>query len=128
MNSNEGNAVMNRVSYGVALKLILSGVLVGGLSACGGGGGGGNSDDVDLRAAYDRLNQECMTYADVDRAVGRSPDEVPHAYMRRWRSGNQTLTVNFALTRSGGYVPNSVAWDEVPGGELERGLDPNKCE
>lgn len=109
-------------------RLALAAVLSASLAACGGGGGGDGSDGVDLRAAYDRLNQDCMTYADVDRVVGRSPDEVPHAYMRRWRSGNQTLTVNFALTRSGGYVPNSVVWDQVPGGELERGFDPNKCD
>lgn len=128
MKSNEGNAVMNRVIYGVALKLTLSGVLAASLSACGGGSGGDSSDDVDLRAAYDRLNQNCMTYADVDRAVGRSPDEVPHAFLRRWRSGNQTLTATFVVLRSGEYVSNGIDWDEVPGGELERNFDPNKCE
>jgi len=108
--------------------LALAAVLSASLAACGGGGGGDGSDDVDLRAAYDRINQNCMTYADVDRAVGRSPDEVPHAFLRRWRSGNQTLTATFAVLSSGGYVSNGVDWDEVPGGELERNFDPNKCE
>ncbi|MFC3685895.1 hypothetical protein [Hydrogenophaga luteola] len=123
MNSNEGNAVMNRVSYGVALKLILSGVLVGGLSACGGGGGGGSSDDVDLRAAYDRINQKCMTYSDVEKAVGRSPDEAPHSGRRNWYSGNQQLFVTFAERDPKPAVVNAVSWNEVPGSELVKGFE-----
>lgn len=44
------------------------------LAACGGGGGGDDSDEIDLRAAYDRV-VEGMTIAQVIRAVGRDPSE-----------------------------------------------------
>lgn len=40
----------------VKVRLALAAVLSASLAACGGGGGGDGSDDVDLRAAYDRIN------------------------------------------------------------------------
>lgn len=103
-------------------RLALAAVLSASLAACGGGGGGDSSDDGDLRAAYDRINRDCMTYADVERAVGRQADEAPTAGRRRWNSGDENLTVIFAQLRSGTYVASSTNWDVVPGGELEKGF------
>jgi hypothetical protein len=105
-------------------------VLAAGLTACGGGGGGDSSDDVDLRAAYDRINRDCMTIAEVERAVGRSADETPSNSRRRWVSGNQSLSVTFAQLNSitfnsGTFVANGATWDIVPGGELEKGFQLN---
>ncbi len=102
------------------LRMGAGGVLAVGLAACGGGGGDGDSGDVDLRAAYDRINRNCMTYADVDNAIGRSADETPTASRRRWVSGNQNLTVLFTELNSGTYVVGVAIWNIVPGGELEK--------
>lgn len=105
-----------------ALVVVLSAVL----GACGGGSGGDSSDDVDLRASYDRINQECMTYSDVERAVGRAADEAPDRGRRNWTSGNQRLYVTFAEIGSNSAVISGVTWDEVPGGELVKSF-PIEC-
>jgi hypothetical protein len=94
--------------------------LAAGLTACGGEGGGDSSDDVDLRAAYDRINRSCMTYSDVEKAVGRSADEAPHSGRRNWVSGNQQLFVTFAERDPKPAVISGVTWNVVPGGELDK--------
>lgn len=108
---------------GRGLKRLIVGAAVAlTLAACGGGGGGG-SGDGDLRAAYDRINRACMTYSDIDQAVGSPANEMPSAGRRRWTAGNQDLTVIFAQLRSGTYVASSTTWNIVPGGELEKGFE-----
>lgn len=119
---------VKRSSPRATMKVAMAGLLIAGLSACGGGGGGDSSDDVDLRAAYDRINRTCMTFADVDAAVGRPADEVPNSGLKRWESGNQRLTVTFAELRSGVSVSNGVTWNEVPGRELSKDFSPNVCD
>jgi hypothetical protein len=111
---------VKRSSPRTTVKVAMAGLLIAGLSACGGGGGGDSSDDVNLRAAYDRINRDCMTYSDIDRAVGRTADETPNAGRRRWVSGNENLTVLFTSLRSGTQVAGVAIWDIVPGGELEK--------
>lgn len=103
-------------------RLALAAVLSASLAACG-GGGGDSSDAVDLRAAYDRVNRACMTYSDVEKAVGRPADEAPHSGQRNWFSGNQQLYVTFAQRDPKPAVVSGVAWNEVPGGELVKGFE-----
>lgn len=118
---------MKRSIPRTTVKLAMAGLLIAGMSACGGGGGGDSSDDVDLRAAYDRINRSCMTFADVDKAIGRPADDVPSAGRKRWESGNQRLSVTFAVLSSGLSVSNGVTWTELPGRELSKDFDPNVC-
>lgn len=126
-----GQRKSGRVKRGIArtkVKLALAGLLIAGLSACGGGGGGDSSDDVDLRAAYDRINRNCMTHADVEKAVGVSPSSSPNSGRRNWTAGNQRLDVTFARLDNGVYVSNGVQWRIIAGEELEKGFDPNACQ
>lgn len=111
---------MKRSTPRTTVKLAMAGLLIAGMSACGGGGGGDSSDEVDLRAAYDRINCACMTYSDVEKAVGRSADEAPHSGRRTWVSGNQQLFVTFAEREQRPAVISGVTWNVVPGGELDK--------
>ena len=87
-----------------------------------GGGGGSESDDIDLRAAYDRIVAG-MSEKDVIRAVGREPNGVD---IRRydWSDGNgQLLLVRFLSDDSG--IVSSVDWNKltVPTGSLNKRFD-----
>lgn len=111
---------VKRSSPRTTVKLAMAGLLIAGISACGGGGGGDSSDDLDLRAAYDRINRSCMTYSDVEKAVGRPADEAPDSGRRNWASGNQQLFVTFAERDPKPAVISGVTWNVVPGGELDK--------
>ena len=106
----------------MVLRMGAGGVLTVGLVACGGGGGGSESDDIDLRAAYDRIVAG-MSEKDVIRAVGREPNGVD---IRRydWSDGNgQLLLVRFLSDDSG--IVSSVDWNKltVPTGSLNKRFD-----
>jgi hypothetical protein len=103
----------------------LAAVLTAGLAACGGGGGG--SDDVDLRAAYDRINRACMTISDVEKAVGVPPTSAPNDGNRIWTSGDQRLQVQFTPLDSL-IVAGAVTWDLIPGQQLTKGFGIQECE
>lgn len=111
---------VKRSSPRTTVKVAMAGLLIAGLSACGGGGGGDSSDDVDLRAAYDRINRDCMTYADVEKTVGRPADNSPHSETSHWVAGNERVTVYFVPLGSGKYVISSAFWRKTPGSELEK--------
>jgi hypothetical protein len=120
MVSKSNTSLMKKGDRRITLRLALAAVLTAGLAACGGGGGG--SDDVDLRAAYDRINRDCMTYTDVEKAVGRTADEAPNAGRRNWRSGNQQLFVTFGPgnSASGTFYAGTVTWNLIGSQELVR--------
>jgi len=83
------------------------------VSGCLGGGGGGDSDDgVDLRAAYDRI-QEGMSHADVARAVGVQPSNPENKFTQYWNSGSQNMTVTFADWGEQGWLVGGVRWYQV---------------
>lgn len=105
-------------------RLALGGTAALVLAACGGGGGG--DDDgaaLDLRAAYDRV-QEGMDHEEVNKAVGGTPLDVSD-FSRVWRSGNQSLYVSFDKLRSGEFYVVGVQWSQIGGGELTETFDPN---
>ncbi len=125
MVSKSNTSLMKKGDRRITLRLALAAVLTAGLAACGGGGGG--SDDVDLRAAYDRINRTCMTHSDVVNAVGVEPSSAPNNENRIWRSGDQRLFVTFAVVDSGVFVINGAQWVLLPANELEKGFNPNVC-
>ncbi len=75
------------------LRMGAGGVLAVGLAACG-GGGGDDSDDIDLRAAYDKI-VDGMTRADAIRIVGRNPNSESSDRTMYWSDGKgQQLDVD----------------------------------
>lgn len=75
-----GRSIANRRSRGVAVLVGYGLALV--LAGCGGGGGGPGEEDsgggsmnttIDLRAAYDRLNQCGLTIDEASAVVGARP-------------------------------------------------------
>ncbi len=125
MVSKSNTSLMEKGDRRITLRLALAAVLTAGLAACGGGGGG--SDDVDLRAAYDRINRACMTIAEVESAVGVPATDTPNDGNRIWTSGNQRLAVFFVPTDTTN-VAGVVKWDLIPGQQLEKRLEIQGCQ
>ncbi len=125
MVSKSNTSLMEKGALRTTLRLAWAAVLTAGLAACGGGGGG--SDDVDLRAAYDRINRDCMTIADVEKAVGVPPTSAPNDGNRIWTSGNQRLQVQFTKLDSL-IVAGVASWNLIPSQSIEKAFDINGCE
>lgn len=120
MSGQRKSGWVKRGSPRTTVKLAMAGLLIAGLSACGGGGGGDSSDDVDLRAAYDRIDRDCMTYVDVEKVIGRPADNSPNKETSHWESGNERITIYFVPLGSGKYVIGTAFWRKTPGRELEK--------
>ncbi len=86
----------------------LMGVAAVFVSGCiGGGGGGDSSDDVNLRAVYDRI-QKGMDINDVELLVG-VPASAQSPVRRNWEIGGQGLYVGFA-DYDGRSLVSSAIW------------------
>jgi hypothetical protein len=90
-------------------RLVLGGTAGLALAACGGGGGGDDSDEINIRAAYDRV-VEGMTRAQVVRAVGREPNSVSSGETLRWSENGQQLGVDIHDTTG---TTAWVRWDRL---------------
>jgi hypothetical protein len=90
-------------------KFSLGGTALAALAACGGGGGGDDSDEIDLRAAYDRV-VEGMSAAQVIRAVGREPNSTSSDGTMYWSENGQQLDVDINDTTGMTYW---VRWDRL---------------
>ncbi len=99
-------------------RLVLGGTAGLALAACGGGGGDDDSEDIDLRAAYDRVG-EGMTRSEVVRAVGREPDSTTSDATMNWGENGQVLWVDISELTGRTYW---VRWDSlvVPYGSLRK--------
>lgn len=104
-------------------RLALGGTVSLVLAACGGGGGDDDGAALDLRAAYDRV-QEGMDHEEVNKAVGGAPIDVSDV-SRGWSSGNQRLYVDFDIPRPGEFYVVGVQWKQIGGGELTKTFNPN---
>lgn len=96
------------------------------LSACiGGGGGDSSSDDVDLLAAYEKI-EGCMDRNDLIRVVGMAPNDVDASNTMIWESGKYRLMVHLQLWGSGRYIADVK--DLIgPGVDRQYGINTDSC-
>lgn len=94
-----GNSVEKMTRRQMVAGSVLGGVTMV-LSACGGGGGGGSSsDEIDLVAAYERV-EACMTYDQVVEAVGVRPNEHDSENTMKWEHGGYYLLVQLQFNHA----------------------------
>ena len=94
------------------------------LSACIGGGGDSSSDDVDLLAAYEKI-EGCMDRNDLIRVVGMAPNDVDASNTMIWEAGKYRLMVFLQLWDSGLYIA-STKYLIGPGADRQTVID--SCE
>jgi hypothetical protein len=94
------------------------------LSACIGGGGDSSSDDVDLLAAYEKI-EGCMDRNDLIRVVGMAPNDVDASNTMIWETGKYRLMVFLQLWDSGLYIA-STKYLIGPGADRQTVID--SCE
>ena len=95
------------------------------LSACIGGGGGDSSGtEVDLAAAYEKI-QGCMDRNDLINIVGVAPNDVDASNTMIWEAGKYRLMVFLQLWDSGLYIA-STKYLIGPGADRQTVID--SCE
>ena len=95
------------------------------LSACIGGGGGDSSGtEVDLPAAYEKI-QGCMDRNDLINIVGVAPNDVDASNTMIWEAGKYRLMVFLQLWDSGLYIA-STKYLIGPGADRQTVID--SCE
>lgn len=95
------------------------------LSACIGGGGGDSSgDQVDLQAAYEKI-EGCMDRNDLIRVVGMAPNDVDASNTMIWESGKYRLMVQLQLWSNGLYIAKDKS---LLGPGVDRGTAIDSCE
>ena len=103
--------------------IMLSSIL---LSACiGGGGGDSSSDDVDLLAAYEKI-QGCMDRNDLINIVGVAPNDVDSLNTMIWASGKYRLMVQLELGDIGWHIAKDKSL-LGPGVDRIFGFDNDSC-
>ena len=96
------------------------------LSACiGGGGGDSSSDDVDLLAAYEKI-QGCMDRNDLINIVGMAPNDVDSLNTMTWATDKYRLMVQLSLADSGRYIAGQK-YLLGPGPDRVFGLNNDSC-
>ncbi|MDI3511704.1 MAG: hypothetical protein PWQ61_2469 [Betaproteobacteria bacterium] len=92
------------------------------LSACIGGGGGDSSGtEVDLPAAYEKI-QGCMDRNDLINIVGVAPNDVDASNTMIWEAGKYRLMVFLQLWDSGLYIA-STKYLIGPGADRQTVID-----
>ena len=96
------------------------------LSACIGGGGGDSSgDQVDLQAAYEKI-QGCMDRDNLINIVGMAPNDVDSLNTMTWATDKYRLMVQLSLADSGRYIAGQK-YLLGPGPDRVFGLNNDSC-
>lgn len=136
--SNQEDLVMNQFmqavvstmktqkSYRSVVALVATACASVLLSACiGGGGGDSSSDDVDLLAAYEKI-QGCMDRNDLINIVGMAPNEHDTLNTMIWETDRYRLMVQLSRWDDGRDIAHQK-YLLGPGGDRVFGLDNESC-
>ena len=118
------STVKTQKSYRPLVALVVTVCASVVLSACIGGGGDSSSDDVDLLAAYEKI-EGCMDRNDLIRVVGMAPNDVDASNTMIWEAGKYRLMVFLQLWDSGLYIA-STKYLIGPGADRQTVID--SCE
>jgi len=120
------STVKTQKSYRSVVALVATACASVLLSACiGGGGGGSPSDDVDLLAAYEKI-QGCMDRNDLINIVGMAPNDVDSLNTMTWATDKYRLMVQLSLWDSGRYIAHEK-YLLGPGPDRIFGLNNDSC-
>jgi len=118
------STVKTQKSYRPLVALVVTACASVVLSACIGGGGDSSNDDVDLLAAYEKI-EGCMDRNDLIRVVGMAPNDVDASNTMIWEAGKYRLMVFLQLWGSGLYIA-STKYLIGPGADRQTVID--SCE
>lgn len=118
------STVKTQKSYRPLVALVVTACASVVLSACIGGGGDSSNDDVDLLAAYEKI-EGCMDRNDLIRVVGMAPNDVDASNTMIWEAGKYRLMVFLQLWDSGLYIA-STKYLIGPGADRQTVID--SCE
>lgn len=119
------STVKTQKSYRSVVALVATACASVLLSACIGGGGGDSSGtEVDLPAAYEKI-QGCMDRNDLINIVGVAPNDVDASNTMIWEAGKYRLMVFLQLWDSGLYIA-STKYLIGPGADRQTVID--SCE
>lgn len=118
------STVKTQKSYRPLVALVVTACASVVLSACIGGGGDSSNDDVDLLAAYEKI-EGCMDRNDLIRVVGMAPNDVDASNTMIWEAGKYRLMVFLQLWDSGLYIA-STKYLIGPEADRQTGID--SCE
>ena len=120
------STVKTQESYRSVVALVATACASVLLSACiGGGGGDSSSDDVDLLAAYEKI-QGCMDRNDLINIVGVAPNDVDSLNTMIWASGKYRLMVQLELGDIGWHIAKDKSL-LGPGVDRIFGFDNDSC-
>ena len=120
------STVKTQKSYRSVVALVATACASVLLSACiGGGGGDSSSDDVDLLAAYEKI-QGCMDRNDLINIVGVAPNDVDSLNTMIWASGKYRLMVQLELGDIGWHIAKDKSL-LGPGVDRIFGFDNDSC-
>ena len=120
------STVKTQKSYRSVVALVATACASVLLSACIGGGGGDSSGtEVDLAAAYEKI-QGCMDRNDLINIVGMAPNDVDSLNTMTWATDKYRLMVQLSLADSGRYIAGQkyLLW---PGPDRVFGLNNDSC-